>query len=446
MPHFQKAIAAWIVAAGMVFLGAPSRSFAGSGSSAGSAGSCGVSDSLPIRSISFEGLNTTREHIVQRELGHRPGMAFSCAEWELERTRLEDLDIFSEIRIKTESGRLTYLFRELPPYIPFVTVAVTDQDGFSAGPGLASLNFLGYDIRTEAIARFGGTTEFQASISSPWLGGLPVEYDLAAIRVDSYNHIERFHEDSWRVKLELAHRLGRKSQFLYNGEFFRLRAEKVDTAVRKVTLDPEGDIIPRLGGGYLWDGRDRRHNPRRGLYQEFRVTQSGGFLGGDADYSEWLSDTRVYLPWSWRNVLFLGALYQYRTGETGQTFPIYDQFHAGGANTLRGFGNDAYRGRNECIATLENRVDLVRKRGFKLWNWGGYYGLLGVAGVEAASLWGHHALMEGGFHAGTYAGLHLVSAGIDKIRLELGSNTAKLDIQITLGILEKADVQRFRAR
>ena len=273
-----------------------------------------------------------------------------------------------------------------------------------------------------------------------------MEYDLAAIRVDSYNHIEGFHEDSWRFKLDLAHRMGGKSQLLYNGELFRIKAENLDPAQRSVTLDPGGDFIPRFGGGYLWDGRDRRHNPRRGVYQELRLTQNGGFLGGEADYSEWLSDTRVYFPLQKRNVLYFGVLYQYRTGDSGSTFPLYDRFHAGGANTLRGFGNDAYQGRSECIATLENRVDLIRKRVFKLWSWGGYYGLQGVTGVEAASLWGHRALMEGDFHAGAYAGIHLILAGVDKIRLEVGSNTAKLDIHTTFGILEKADVQRFRAR
>ena len=33
-------------------------------------------------------------------------------------------------------------------------------------------------------------------MSSPWLGDWPVEYDLALIRVDSYNPYEGFHEDS----------------------------------------------------------------------------------------------------------------------------------------------------------------------------------------------------------------------------------------------------------
>lgn len=426
------------------------------GVAAGGTDGCPAAGGGQIGSLRLEGLGVTRPEVVLRELAHREGVPFSCDTWAGERARLEDLDIFADIRLRTErvsgedssAGRrigLVYVFRELPAYIPFVAVSKTQQDGLSAGPALASLNFLGRDIRAEFIARFGGTTEFQASLSSPWLGPLPVEYDLAAIHIDSYNSFEDFHEDSWRFKLDLAHRIGKAARLLYLGEILALRAGDVPPG-RAVTLSGGADIVPRLGLGWLWDGRDRRIHPRRGLYQEFRATRSGGWLGGPSDYMEWLADTRIYLPWSERNVLHLGALYQYRTGIPGETFPVYDRFHAGGVNTLRGFGSDALQGRSEWIATVENRVDLIRKRVVNLWGLNGHYALQGVAGVEAASLWNHDALLEGGFHAGAFLGLHVLFAGVERIRLELGSKTARMDLRIDVGIMEKADVQRFRAR
>lgn len=413
---------------------------------AGESADCPASDSAGvIRSIELEGLRTTRREVVYRELGHRAGAPFDCAEWERERTRLEDLDIFAEIRVRSDTGRLVYTFRELPPYIPFVSILLTDQDGFSMGPALASFNFLGRDIRLEAMARFGGTTELLAAVSSPWLGNLPLEYDLALIRVDSYNDFEDFHEDSWRLKLDLQQRLRGRSEILYLGELFWMDATGAPPGTDP-TLSPGADFLPRLGLGYLWDGRDRRHNPRAGVYQEVRLTQNGGWLGGDADYLEWLSDTRAYLPWLGRNVLHVAGLYRYRTGEVGTSFPIYDRFHTGGVNSLRGFRRDAFRGRSEWVGTLENRTDLLKKRNFTLWKWGGYFGLQGVIGLEAASLWGHDDLLEGGAEVGLFGGLHLLVAGVDKVRLEGGSNTARLRFEWGLGILEKADAQRFRAR
>lgn len=433
-----------------LLLGALSAS--GAGPVAGAASACPVPDSLSVDSVAIEGLRTTRSSVVLRELHHRAGRPFSCSGWEDEKARLEDLDIFADIALRASErgGRvhLTYVVRELPPYIPFVAVAKTEQDGLSLGPALASLNFLGTGIRAEFISRFGGTTEFQASLSSSRLGDWPLQYDFAVLRVDSYDNFEEFHEDSWRVKLDLVQApegalLPEAMRFLYQGELFFLRDGPDDSGV---LLDPEGDMVPRLAAGLAWDGRDRRHNPRSGLYQELLFTQNGGVLGGPADYREWLSDTRAYIPLVARYGIALGSLYRFRDGEIGRTYGRYDRFHAGGVNTLRGHSRDAFRGKSEWILTAENRLDLIRKRTLRLWRWSAYYGLQGVIGAEGASLWDHDSLVDGGFETGLYAGVHLLVAGVNRIRFECGSNSAKFRVSFDIGLHDKADAQRFRAR
>ncbi len=400
----------------------------------------------------FQGLRTTDAAVVSRELHNHPGDRFTCEKWERERTRLEDLDIFSEVSleaaVRDSQAALTYRFRELPPYIPFLAVSKTDQDGLSLGPALASLNFLGQGIRAEFITRFGGTTEAQASLTSTRLGPLPLQYDFAVLRVDSYNEFEAFHEDSWRTKLDAALGLedwdGPAPAYLIGAaELFHMGSARSDSAV---VLRADGDWVPRLGLGARWDGRDRRHLPRIGLYQEMRLTQNGGFLGGPADYREWLSDSRLYLPWLKRNTAVAMALYQYRDGKLGSSFGRYDRFHAGGANTLRGYTHDALRGKSECILTLENRTDLLAKRNIHIGPWGAFVALQGILGWEAASLWDHNALMARDFRPAWYVGLHVLASGVDRLRFEAGSKSAKFEVVWDLGILDKADIQRFRAR
>jgi hypothetical protein len=409
---------------------------------------CVAADSLRIDTLVFQGLNSTSRSVVERELSNQVNAPFSCSKWEIEKNRLMDLDIFADVEIqampKDSSVTLRYIFRELPPYIPFIAVSKTEQDGLSLGPALTSFNFLGQGIRAEFISRFGGTSEAQISLSSTRIADWPLEYDLALLRIDSYNNFEKFHEDSWRGKVDLVHHLNGAIHLLYAGEIFYLQTQGL--AKSQVLLTPQGDLVPRLGGGLIWDTRDRHHDPRHGVYQELRVTQNGGWLGGPADYSEWLSDTRTYLPWLNRNTFHFASLYQYRTGVQNETFGRYDQFHVGGINTLRGFSHDAYRGKSEIVFTFENRLDLFRKRPISLWRWSTYMGLQGILGLESASLWDHEAIMERDLHTGMYLGLHLLLAGIDRVRLECGSNFAKFQLEADLGILDKPDIQRFRAR
>ena len=414
--------------------------------------SCPEAEGRKVTFQDFQGLRTTSVGVVLRELRNHPGDRFSCSKWEAERARLEDLDIFSEVDldrlVRDSTVALTYRFRELPPYLPFVAVSKTDQDGLSLGPALASLNLFGLGIRAEIITRFGGTTEAQASLSSKRAWILPLQYDLAVLRVDSYNDFDRFHEDSWRTKLDLALGMGdygwpEPAYILQGMELFHMSAHASDTGI---LLRKGGDWLPRLSAGLRWDGRDRIHLPRKGFYQDLRLMQTGGFLGGPADYREWLSDSRAYLPWAGRNILTAMALYQFRDGIKGETFPVYDQFHVGGANTLRGYGHDALRGKSECILTLENRTDLMRKKQVRFWNWGAFLAVQGLIGVEAASVWDHDAAAEGDFHSSVYAGVHLLLAGADRLRLEAGSKFAKFEFVWDLGMLDKADIQRFRAR
>jgi outer membrane protein assembly factor BamA len=446
MHNFARLIPAWVLACAL-----PSAAVSVSAPADPDA-ACREAEGRFVTFQDFQGLRTTDAKVVARELSNHPGDRFSCDKWERERTRLEDLDIFSEVGLETvvrdSQVALTYRFRELPPYIPFVAVSKTDQDGLSLGPALASVNFLGQGIRAEFITRFGGTTEAQASLTSTRLGPLPLQYDLAVLRIDSYNDFEAFHEDSWRTKLDAA--LGMEdwgwpgpAYLVGAAELFHLASARSDSAV---VLRSDGDWVPRLGLGARWDGRDRRHLPRLGLYQELRVTQNGGFLGGPADYREWLSDSRLYLPWLKRNTAVGMALYQYRDGSLGTTFGRYDRFHAGGANTLRGYTHDALRGKSECILTLENRTDLLAKRNIHIGHWGTFVALQGVVGWEAASLWDHNALLERDLRSALYLGLHVLAPGVDRLRIEAGSNSAKFEVVWDLGFLDKADIQRFRAR
>ncbi len=398
-----------------------------------------------IHSLHLSGLKHTRPEVVRRELEHAEGGAFSPEARAREQARLEDLDIFAQVAIHCPDSAgevsLEYRFREMPPYIPFVSLVKTDQDGWSAGPALASLNFLGRDMRIELHSRFGGTTEFLVSLSSPWMGTWPVEYDIFAVRVDSYNPLDDFREESWRVGWELLYRLRPTWDLLAAGEIFHLESD-----IPEVLLNPQGDLIPRLGAGLVWDTRNRRLHPDGGFYREIRLTQSGGFLGGPANFQELLTDIRYYRPLGAGFKFHAAVLYQYRFGEMGREIGVYDDFHLGGPNSLRGYAAGALRGRNEMINTLESRYTLIPRRAFQVWMVNGYFAVEGILGVETAGVWDGNAVLPQKLHPAAYGGVHLLLAGVERIRLEVGSKSASADILFDVGVWEKSRAQRFRTR
>ncbi len=417
---------------------------------------CPVPDGSRIASIEFEGLHQTRPSVVAKALENRKDSAFSCAAWERESNRLRDLDIFAKVALtaKTsgDSVQLTYRFRELPPLVPLASITETEQDGFSIGPSVAALNVLGTATRVDAVARFGGTTEYQAEVSGRQFFGHPAEFDAAWIHVDSYNAFDSAHENSHRFKTEDFWPLlgSRRFGVIGYAEYFLIQLHPDSTTYRgarmPLTLRPGGDGVPRLGGGFRLDTRDRAFLPRSGFFAETRFTQNGGALGGPANFWEELIDMRAYLPLSERQGLTANTLYQYRYGILGQNLGFYDIFHVGGANTLRGYSENAFQGQNECLLNAEYRFDALEEKIQPLGPWSVNYGVQLVAGVDGASLWDGKSTIPGGFHPALYGGIHLLIPGMERVRLEIGSRTARFDLQVDFGLFEKTTIQRYRTR
>lgn len=434
-----------------------------------------------IGSISLEGLRHTRPEVVQRQLRHREGGSFNCSDWQAERNRLADLDVFADIEVavgwikaypsqtdsayrpepdSTSPGRLvvTYRFRELPPYVPYVSLAKTDQDGFSAGPAVVALNLFGTANHFELASRFGGTTEIYSSLSGLELGQWPVEYDVLLSHVDSYNDPLDFHEDSWRFKTDLK-QPWQSSHWLAVGgyEFMSLRSDKPGITVsdRANTFDR----LHRVALGLAYDQRNRRRLPNNGFYFEARVQQTGqslsAFWGGLGNYAgasrEYLLDIRKYWPITARQNLAFTLLQRYREGD----IPRYDLYRAGGANSLRGFAHGATLSRNESVCFFEDRLTLFPRRTLKAWNWGIPLAMQGVMGVEWMRSWSHGTLFDADDLVSVYIGVHVLTGGLDRVRFEGGSNITTHHTatqgpgfapHADIGFFDKADAQRFRTR
>ncbi len=404
---------------------------------------CPASDSLVVASVSLAGLRITRPGVVLQELRQRVGRKFSCRDWEKERNRLKDLDVFASVSLQArsfgDSVALRYRFVELPPYVPLLTVDKTDQDGWSIGPHVLALNFLGTAKQVDLLARFLGTTEYQASVSGRQLFGRPIEFDAAWIHVDSYNPYDSFHEYSHRIKCEGYWPWTEHFGAVWLGEWYWIRGAD------GITLRSGGDEVPRLGAGLRFDTRDRAYLPRRGFFAETRLTENGGALGGPADYWEELIDVRAYAPLSTRQGLVVDGLYQFRRGPADGE-GRYDDFHAGGANSLRGFSENSFQGRSECLLNAEYRFDLVTERVQSLKWWSLNYAVQAVAGLDAASLWNGNSPAPGDFARSGYVGLHVLLPGIERLRFEVGSDLLRFNVQGQIGLFEKTTVQRYTTR
>jgi outer membrane protein insertion porin family len=213
-----------------------------------------------------------------------------------------------------------------------------------------------------------------------------------------------------------------------------LRVENVNTQVNSSVSDfiqQDGDVaVGTLG--YTINRRDVDSDPSRGDYLHLAVepgysdiTEVGGvgantsilgtnlFLRDTADYRHYWTNgpprtaKEIDAP---RKVLALRV----RVGDIRGKVPFFEQFFAGGVDTIRGYDEDILWGRDEFITNLEYRVPIQKSFEFIPFvdyggAWGGYGSINSYTQTQGALL-----------YLGFGAGVSFKIPGLGNIRLDLG--------------------------
>ena len=107
----------------------------------------------------------------------------------------------------------------------------------------------------------------------------------------------------------------------------------------------------------VYDSRDNIYEPTRGRRISYSTQWAGHGLGGDFDFYKFTAEMRAYKKIGSKNVLAFRARGGFIQGDA----PYSQLFTLGGADTLRGYEDDQFRGKNMYNATLEFRFPIVTK-------------------------------------------------------------------------------------
>jgi len=134
-----------------------------------------------------------------------------------------------------------------------------------------------------------------------------------------------------------------------------------------------GDIVGRIvvasplhPGGRLTsvtlglndERRDNPSDPIRGFYSGISYEQAGGFLGGEEEFGKLTIDHRRYFPVGKKGQVVAVRLLG---GVSLGSPPLFESFSIGGANTLRGYDPDRWRGENMLLLNAEYRHPITDK-------------------------------------------------------------------------------------
>ncbi len=403
-----------------------------------------------VSSIAIEGNRITRDYVIYREVRTRIGHPLDAEILRADLQRLDNLDIFSSVRVRVEERGdeidLTLRVRELPFAIPYVSSNVTDEDGWSFGPALKSVNMLGRDIFVAGYALFGGKTTFLLDLDYPWIAANHLSFHLDLSRIKRLNELDGFDEESIELSPALGLYIGESGRAAAGVSYFRFRSDRDGHTLTPDNTDQLLQVALRAG----YDTRDNWGDPHAGWLNEFEVRRTGGPLPGDGDFWTTHMDLRRFQPVGTTHTLVAASLLSLQSGRVGIDLPEYMDYHLGGSNSLRGYDirelGATLAGKNQWLGTLEYRVPLLPRREYDLLGMTSNIGLSaalfadGGMAWDRGEQWGRQRL-----RMGFGAGLRVLAPAIDMMRMDIGFDTEG-HWKIHIASFSKMRAQRLRLR
>jgi outer membrane protein assembly factor BamA len=392
-----------------------------------------------IAAVTVTGLGHIKEAVVLEQIESRPGQPYRQAVVDLDLIRLDRLGVFSDVTMTpVEVGdalHVNIVVAETLRVLPAVSIAVTDENGTSIGPAVKFLSVRGHPQEMSLTARFGGSTLFEFSETSAELTHSPFFHSGKAAFRERYNKLDEFNERS----IDLEARAGvRTSERLKTGaivQFYQVRSDESG-----ITLSPDNvDTLVSAGAVADHDSRNSRQDTSNGWWNSADALWRMG-TGG---YATMDIDVRRYQRLASRHVLVATSLLTLQSGSP-DVVASYSDFSLGGSNTVRGWGFNARRGKNQFVNSLEYRYTVLETRAFRVVGLGLYAGLALAVFGDAGSAWNESGDFSSGGIGGGGIGLRLFLPFVNMIRLDfaLGDGNAHAH----LGINEKSVAQRNRVR
>ena len=405
---------------------------------------------MTVTRIQLQGNRFTRDFVIFRELRTRIGAPLDPQRLREDLQRLDNLDIFSSIRIEphTEEGgiALTIRVREIPFAVPYISYDVSDQDGWSFGPAVKSVNMLGLDMFVAGYALFGGRNSFLLDLSYPWIAGNHISLDLDVSRIERDNELDRFRETSFELSPWIGTYVGDNGRAGIGLSYFRFES---DLAGHTLSAD-NTDHLLQTGVRLGYDSRDSWGDPHRGRLDQIELRKTGGLLPGDGDYWTAHLDLRRFQPITSTHTLVLAGLLSLQSGRIGRDIPEYMDFHLGGSNSIRGYAlnelGSSLFGQNQWLGSLEYRFPLLPSREYLLLGLASDLGLSGALFVDHGLAWSEgDDLALGRSRTGFGLGLRLLLPAVEMTRLDVGFDRDG-NWHIHFASFSKMGAQRLRLR
>jgi outer membrane protein insertion porin family len=393
-----------------------------------------IDSSLTVARIVIVGNETTKDHVIFREMSVRVGSPLDVAALEQDQKRIYNLQLFNKVDVSyTAEGieaTVVVMVSERWYIFPFPIIGFKYHDikNFYYGAGLVHQNFRGRNEKIMASGALGFDPWYNLSYRNPKLtdeDDLFLNLQLGSTHMRNQNTSQgEYDQQILSGHASLGKRFG---LFTTLTGLVGYDEWNVGDTQPGRTLSPDGkDHYVVLSGGFLYDKRDLREYPLDGDFVSLSATKYG--LGdSEVDLFRYQIDMRTYQP--------LGsdismAVRGFGSFLSGGRSPSYLHAYFGFFDRIRGYYSTVLEGENQLGGSVELRLGVFKPRyvtvslpdlppEFSVWRYGLYAGVFADAGT---TWYRTESLADVPWYAGYGAGLHFLLPYSFVVRTEYAFN------------------------
>lgn len=317
-----------------------------------------------VGDVRIEGNTKTKDKVIRREVPLKPGQWFNSVDLDTTKSRLENLQYFSDVQATGVSGRAGYRdvnilveerktgsvglgvgFSSIDSVVGFVNLEQTNFDLFNPW------NFTGGGQRFGMNLRLGSTrTDFSVSLVEPWFMDRQLALGGELFYRNSNYYSDYYEQTNGGASVFLRRPFGDKASLKLEYKLEQVSID-LDSSVSVLSaksvlgggppsllLPEQGDYVrSALGLNYVYDSRDSNVVPRSGEKFDIGVTLAGGIIGGDVDTVTFSAQGQKHWNLWWDSILSLNGELAFVDSVNGGNVPIFERMFLGGGRTLRGF-------------------------------------------------------------------------------------------------------------
>ena len=354
-----------------------------------------------VEDFKVKGNTKTKDKVILREIRLKKGEPFNSKLARRSLNRIQNLGFFEDVNMKLNPGRQPNAVEMEIDVVEMNTgtfgigAGYSDSDGFVGMISVGDKNFRGTGDSILLRWEFGGADNknYELAYRKPWLDkketslGISLydltnetaDYDRKGDEMARYDKrrvgqeitLGRPQGEFVRHSITLKHRddkyvkpiKGYKMQYYEdsfdqqisdpNGKYHQFKGKWPATAQQR--RDENFGTTNSITYTRVYDSRDNVYDPHAGKRNSYSFEWAG--LGGDFKFEKISVNYRYYIPMPKNRVLAFDLAAGYAWGD----LPLSQRFSVGGADTLRGYKDDQFRGNSMLRGTAEYRFPIRNK-------------------------------------------------------------------------------------